>query len=92
MAVTAVVSGMRATSMAVDAVPLFEARIRTVAVIGVEYLDNNLKEVGQAPAAECLPQDLFGISLAQPIPGHVRMRDIGAALRTTRMNGLHRVG
>ncbi len=55
MAVTAVVSGMRATSMAVDALPLFEARIRTVAVIGVEYLDYNLKEVGQAPTAERLP-------------------------------------
>ena len=92
LAVTAVVSGVRATSMAVDALPLLEARIRTVAVIGVEHLDNNLEEVDQASAAERLSQDMRGISLAQPIPAHVRMRDIGTALRTTRMKGLDRVG
>ena len=92
MAVTAVVRGVRAAGMAVDALPFLEARIWTEAVIRVEYLDNNLEEVGQAPTAERLPQDMGGIPLTQPIPYHVRMRDIGTALRTTRMNGLHRVG
>ncbi len=92
MAVTAVMSGVRATSMAVDALPLVETRIRTVAVISVEHLDNDVEEVGQTPAPERLPQDMGGIPLTQPIPNHVRMRDIGSALRTTRMNGLHRVG
>ena len=92
LAVTAVVSGVRAAGLAVDAVPLVEARIRTVTVIRVEYLGNNLEEADQASAAERLPQDMRGISLAQTIPAQMRMRDIGTALRTTRMKGLDRVG
>ena len=56
--------------------PIIERHVRAVAVVGLEGLPHDLKEVAQATGAQRMPRCGTGVSLAEQIVIDVRMRDL----------------
>ena len=90
-AVAAVVRDVRTTRVTSGAVPLAEPGIWTAAVIRVQHLVNDLKEIGQSAGAQGLLQGESGVSFAQSVAHHMWMGDVGMAVRTTRTDGLNQI-
>ena len=89
IAIAAVTGDMCSTGVTIGAVPVAERGIRTVTVIGVQHLVDDLKEIGQSAGAQGLPHGTGGISFTQAVAHHMRMRDVGLAVRTTGTDGLN---
>ena len=82
---------MRSTGVTIGAVPVAERGVRAVTVIRVQHLVDDLKEIGQPPGAQGLPHGTGGISFTQAVAHHMRMRDVGLAVRTTGTDGLNQI-